>query len=147
MTNRRLLDSVKAAIDAAVASNQQPRAPKAARGLVLSIPGGRARKIMDTKGNLTPAGKYFYEKTSQQAPNRGFDFNQEPTRRGNRVQASLLDGQRATVRTWDGVQRKWRFTKAGQEFYKDSEDRYVVTFPTREVHIKDGEIVWERNGC
>lgn len=140
---RRLLD--KAAIDAAIAAKEQPRAPKGARGLLLGVPGGRARKLMDAKGALTPAGKYYYSKTEQGAPNRNFDYKQEPQRRGVRVQASLIDGQKVTVRTWDGVRRQWRFTKAGQEYYKDSKDRYVVSFPVKEVHIVDGAVVWEKD--
>ena len=45
------------------------------------------------------------------------------------MQIKLLDGSMATVRSWDGVKRRWRFTKIGQHFYRDSQDSYVVTFP------------------
>ena len=146
MTRRHLSAKDSAALNAAIAANHQPRAPRAARGLILSIPGGRAKKIMDTKGALTPAGEYFYSQTAQRAPNRSFDYNQEPTRRSNREQVLLLDGQNATVRTWDTVKRRWRFTKTGQEFYKDSVDRYVVTFPMKQVRMKDGHVAFERDG-
>ena len=85
---------------------------------------------MDGKtGSLTAAGKYYYEKIAQEPPNRGFDYGQVPTIVGTRVQATLRDGSKTTVRTWDGVRRQWRFTKAGKDYYKDSVDRYVVSFP------------------
>ncbi len=141
---RRLSSSDKAALNAAIAAHEQPRAPRGARGLILSIPGGRARKLMDTRGSLTALGEYYYEATAQRAPNRNFDYNQEPQRRGTRVQVSLLDGQKATVRTWDGVKKAWRFTKTGQEFYRDSVDRFVVSFPVKEMHIVNGDIAWEK---
>ncbi len=72
-------------------------------GLILRVSGGRLRRLMDKSGALTPAGTYYYEKTAQRVPDKGFDYNQEPVRRGARVQIKLLDGTRGTVRTWDGV--------------------------------------------
>ncbi len=33
----------------------------------------------------------------------------------------------AAVRTWDGVKRRWRFSKLGQRFYRDSQDAFAVT--------------------
>ena len=97
-----------------------PHAPKRARGLILNIPGGRFRRLMDESGVLTPAGTHHYEQTAQRAPDRGFDYSQEPIRRGARVQIKLLDGTQATVRTWDGVNGRWRFTQLGQKFYRES---------------------------
>lgn len=145
---QRLRQSDKAALDAAIAANHQPRAQKGSKGLLLSIPNAKARKLMDGKtGSLTAAGKYYYEKIAQEPPNRGFDYGQAPTRVGTRVQATLWDGSKATVRTWDGVRRQWRFTKAGKDYYKDSVDRYVVSFPTKLIHMKNGQQVWERGSA
>ena len=57
----------------------------------------------------------------------------------------LLDGRRAGVRSWDPVRSQWRYTKLGKDFYKDAKDSYVVTFPVKEMHIVDGEVVWEKD--
>ena len=86
-------------------------------------------RIIDDHGALTPDGTYYYQTTGHAAPNKGFDYSQEPIRRGARVQIKLPDGSMSTVRTWDGGKRRWRFTKIGQHFYRDSKDSYVVTFP------------------
>ena len=134
-----------AAINAAIAANETPRVPKSARGLVLGVPGGRARRLMDTSGTLTPAGSYYYETTAQRAPTAGLDYAQQPERRGNRTTVKLLDGRKAGVRSWDPVRREWRYTKLGRDFYKDATDSYVVTFPVKEMHIVDGEVVWEKD--
>ena len=72
----------QAAIDAAIAANEQPRVPRSARGLILGVPGGRARQLMDTSGALTAAGDYYYATTSQRAPTAGLDYAQLPERRG-----------------------------------------------------------------
>ena len=77
MTKRlRYLD--RWAVDAAIAAGEQPRAPKASRGLIVSIPGGRYRRLMDNRGELTAAGEYFFETSAQRAPDRGFDYGQQP---------------------------------------------------------------------
>jgi hypothetical protein len=140
-----LRDSDRAALDAAIAANERPRVPtRGARGLLLGIPGGRARKLMTEKGTLTPAGEYYYATTAQQVPNKMFDYNQQPERKGNREFVRLLDGGRAVVRTYDAVKNSWRFTKTGQEFVRESVDRYVVTFPVKVMRVEDGVVVWEK---
>ena len=119
-----------AAVDSAIAAGLAPRGHPRGRGLLLSIPGKRqGLRLIDDHGSLTPSGTYYYQTTGHAAPNKGFDYSQEPIRRGARVQIRLLDGSLATVRSWDGVKRRWRFTKIGQQFYRDSQDSYVVTFP------------------
>jgi hypothetical protein len=99
---------------------------------------------MDEKGALTPAGEYYYATTAQQVPNKSFDYNQEPERKGNGGFVRLLDGGRAVVRTYDAVRNEWRFTKTGQEFFRESVDRYVVTFPVKVMRVEDGVVVWEK---
>ena len=133
------------AIGAAIAANEQPRVPKSARGLVLGVPGGKARRLMDSSSTLTDTGQYYYETTAQQAPAGGLDYAQQTERRGNRTTVKLLDGRRAGVRSWDPVRRELKYTKLRRDFYKDAKDSYVVTFPVKEMHIEDGEIVWEKD--
>ena len=123
---KRLLD-----IDAAIAAGEAPRAPKRSRGLLLNVAGGRPRRLITEGGKLTADGRYYYEKTGQQAPDAGFDRTQAPTRRGAREQIKLLNGSTASLRIWDNIERQWRFTKLGHKYYGESLDRYVVTFPVR----------------
>jgi len=133
---KRLRDNERELFDAAIAAGNRPRAPKAGKGLVLDIPGGRARKLLDVAGRYTPGGEYYYDATGQEKPNRGFDYSQQPVRRGSRLQIPLLDGQRSTLRTWDGRRRRWNFTKTGKEFYKNSLDRFVVTIPVIQTLVR-----------
>ena len=117
-----LKNADKLLIEAAIAANEEPRAPKGGRGLLLSIPGKRPRRLMDLAGNLTDAGTYYYEKAAREAPTHGFDKKQEPTWRGARVHIEMLDGATAAVKTWDNINGQWKFTKLGKHFYKDSTD-------------------------
>jgi hypothetical protein len=100
---------------------------------------------MDAKGALTPAGEYYYATTAERVPNKAFDYNQQPERKGNREFVRLLDGGRAVVRTYDAVRNEWRFTKTGQEFFRESVDRYVVTFPVKVMRVEGGVVVWEKD--
>ena len=100
---------------------------------------------MDSSSGLTEAGEYYYATTAQRAPTAGIDYAQQPERRGNRATVKLLDGRKAVVRSWDPVRSQWRYTKLGRYFYKDAMDSYAVTFPVKEMHIVDGEVVWEKD--
>ena len=140
---KRLRVADQNAVDAAIAANGAPRAPKRSRGLILTIPGGGHRRLMDDRGALTAAGTYYYEATAQSAPDRRIDFTQEPIRKGARLRIKLRDGTEGTIRTWDGVQRRWRFTKLGHEFYRDSTDNYVVTFPIITTLVRTSGSVYE----
>ena len=56
---------MKIDIDAGIAANTELTAPRNGVGLVLKS-GRRFRSIMDASG-LTPAGKYYYQKTGKEA--------------------------------------------------------------------------------
>ena len=127
---KRMREADPAAVDSAIAAGSAPRAPPRGRGLLLTIPGRRqGLRLIDDHGALTTDGTYYCQTAGLAAPDKGFDYNQEPIRRGARVQIKLLDGSMATVRSWDGVKRRWRFSNIGHHFYRDSQDSYVVTFP------------------
>ena len=102
-----LQNAVKLLIDAAILTHEEPRAPKGNKGLLLTIPGKRPRRLMDIAGNLTDARTYYYEKAAREAPTHGFDARQEPTRRGARVHIKMLDGTTAAVKTWDNINGQW----------------------------------------
>ena len=69
-------------------------------------------------------------------PNKRFDYTQEPTRKGPKIQIHLRDGTQATVRTWDNVNHRWRFTPVRKKYYAQAKDHYVVTFPTKVVIVR-----------
>ena len=92
-------------LDAAITAGEVPRTPKRGRGLLLNIPASRPRRLVKDDGSLTAEGHDFYNKTQQQAPSSGFDWKQEPTRRGPKVQIKLLNGKTSAVRIWDGIKR------------------------------------------
>jgi hypothetical protein len=116
--------SDKSALDAALAAGMRPRPTGGARGLVVTIPGTGGRKsayrsLIDRRGNMTAAGRYFYEKLNEDPPDRGFDPDQQPKRaaRGRSETIQLRDGTTAVVRTWNHLKGEWRLTKLGQQFF------------------------------
>ncbi len=129
-----------AAIDAAILAGSEPK--KSKTGVILSIPGARYKTLASLTGELTAAGKHYYEKTTKEAPKNGFDPTQKPTARGAQEVAKMLDGQTVVLRSWDGVKREWRFTRAGRAYYKNSPDRYVVRFHTVEVVVRTNRAIW-----
>ena len=116
-----LRESMKQGITAAIAAGSAPRPPSKGRGLTLAIDGRRSGlRLMDDRGDLTAAGDYYYEAMGVAPPNKRFDYTQEPTRKGPKIQIQLRDGTPATVRTWDNVNHRWRFTPVGKKYYAEA---------------------------
>ncbi len=139
MTNRLKATDV-AAIDAAILAGSEPKKTKS--GLILSIPGARYKTLASLTGELTAAGKHYYEKTSKEAPQNGFDPTQKPTTKGAQEVAMMLDGRAVVLRSWDGVKREWRFTRTGKAYYKNSPDKYIVRFHVVEMVVRTNRSVW-----
>ncbi len=111
-TPKRLGEADSAAVGSAMAAGSAPGVQPRSRGLIFSTPGTReGLRLIDNLGSLTPDGTRYYQTS---CPNEGFDCGQEPVRRRARVQNKFLGGSPATVQSWDGVRRRWRFTKLGQ---------------------------------
>ena len=130
-------------LDAAIDAGSVARAPQRGGGILLDIPASRPRRLVDDNGRLTAEGHYYYNKVGQEAPAAGFDWKQEPTRKGPKVQIKLLNGKTNAVRIWDGVNRQWRFTALGKKYYKESTDRYVITSPVLQTLIRYNGSKWE----
>ena len=91
--------------------------------LVVNVPGRRRVTIVNGKGVVTPAGEYYYEKTGQEVPK---NFDQRPTRKGQREMIRLLDGTSRAVSIWSAG--AWKQTNLGKKFYSNTTVRYVVSF-------------------
>ncbi len=129
-------------LDAAIAAGNVARAPQRGGGILLDIPASRPRRLVDDNGRLTAEGHYYYEKVGQEAPAAGFDWKQEPARKGPKVQIKLLNVTTNAVRIWDGVNRQWRITALGKKYYKESTDRYVITFPVEQSLLRHNGSIW-----
>ena len=130
--------SDKSALDRALAANLNPRPTGGSRGLVVTIPGVNGRKstyrtLIDRRGSMTTAGKYYFERLNADPPDRGFDPDQEPKRvsRGRSETIQLRDGSTATVRTWNHLKGTWRLTKLGTESFGNRQNQWVVRIPVR----------------
>ena len=105
-------------ITASITNQSQPRVPRSGIGLVL--PDGRRRKVLvNQAGNLTPAGKFYYEQTGASPPGK-FDFGQSPERRGRSLMISLLDGSKKAVSRFDPVAKEFKPTALGMTFWSRS---------------------------
>ena len=51
-------------------------------GLIVRMSGGRYCRFIDVQGTLTPAGRYFYDKKEQRAPDHGFDYTHSQAGQG-----------------------------------------------------------------
>ena len=104
----------KVFLDNLITENVQPKTPKSGIGLYISV--GRKRKVLvNPKGELTPAGKYYYEKTNQEPP-KSFDFTQIPQRKGRSLTINLLDGSKKVVSRFDNIAKEFKITAVGKKF-------------------------------
>ena len=103
----------KVFLDNLITENVQTKTPKTGIGLYVSA--GRKRKVLvNPRGELTPAGKYYYEKTNQEPP-KSFDFAQIPQRKGRSLTINLLDGSKKVVSRFDNVAKEFKITAVGKK--------------------------------
>ncbi len=122
---KRVIENDSSAVVSDAAARLASRMQPGSRGLIHSAPGTRqGLRLIDDHGSLTPDGTYYDQTTGHASADKRFDYSQEPIRRGARMQIKLLDVSLATVRSWDGVKRRWRSTKIHV-----TKDSYAVTFP------------------
>ncbi len=69
----KMRQRMRESVDAAIAAGEEPRAPKRGPGLVLNVPGGRPKRLIETRGHLTPGVAYLYERTAREPPSAGID--------------------------------------------------------------------------
>ena len=119
---QRVRQNVKIQIDQAIAAGTPVRTPRSGLGLVLPT-GARFRTLYDKNG-ITPAGKYYYQKSGIPPPGK-FDYQQDTTRKGRSQFIKLLDGTQKKVSTWDNVNREWKLSKLGTQFFSKPMDRVV----------------------
>ena len=84
-------------------------------------------------GNLTIAGRYYEQKTGKALDPSGYDLQQTPMREGNTERVKLRNGKTVITRQWDAVSGEYRFTKQGDQFYKQLRRNYVVQIPVKIV--------------
>ena len=137
---RKLSQADISAIDAAIEAGSEPKKSKS--GMILTIPGARYKTLSSVSGELTSAGKYYYEKTAKEQPKDGFDPASKPTMRGAQEVVKMLDGKMMVLRSWDGVKRDWKFTRAGKAFYKNSPDKYIIRFHVVEIVVRSNKTMW-----
>ncbi len=138
---QRVRQNVRAQIDQAIAVGAQPKAPRNGLGLVLPS-GARFRTLYDKNG-LTPAGRYYYDKTGIAPPGK-FDYQQDAVRKGRSQYIKLLDGTQKKISTWDNVNREWKLTKLGAQFYSKATSKFVVLWPVKIQLTRINGSIFER---
>ena len=86
--------------------------------------GNRLSWLSRADGSLTAAGNEYEARTGSQLPPSGLQA-QNPLRKGNTETIKLRSGKRVVTRRFDGDE--WKFTKAGNQFYKQLKRNFVVS--------------------
>ena len=93
MSSGKLKKQVKIDIGFAMDANIEPIAPRNGIGLILQN-NRRFRHLMDARG-LTPAGKYYFQKTNKVVPKHF--YHQDAFRKGRIMLIMTLDGSARAV--------------------------------------------------
>ncbi len=101
--------------------------------------------MVNQAGQLTPAGKFYYEQTGTAPPGK-FDFSQNPARKWRSLMISLLDGSKKAVGRFDPVSKDFKPTALGRSFYKNRKDRYTVLIPVSVDLVRKNGSVNSRDG-
>jgi hypothetical protein len=101
--------------------------PKSGVGLYISN-GSKRLVLINTKGDLTLNGTYYYKKLKQDPPSV-LNMTQIPFRKGRSLAINLLDGTTKIVSQFDNVTKEFKLTNLGKIFYANKKDRFTVLFP------------------
>ena len=96
----------------------QKVAKQTSQMLRLILPHGNKYNLIDTKGKVTEAGKYWFNEVKKEAPPSSsyFDIDTEIVRRHASDYMTLRDGSEAKVRVHDGALGDFKYTDIGRKF-------------------------------
>ena len=116
-------------LDIAIVAGRTPRRVASGRTILATGQGeGRKKYVVLANGDqLTRAGEYWYEKTSQARPNRHFDPNQKTTRKGDGDYIQTNAGLKRVRQL--GPDGQMKLTALGKNFYKNKHTEYVIEIP------------------
>ena len=99
--------------------------------------------LISKSGDLTTAGNYYQQKTGTTLDPTGYNLSQTPLREGNTEYVTLRSGKRVKTRIWDAVSGEYRFTKNGNEFYKQLRRNYVISIPVKIIGLRANGTTYE----
>ena len=122
----RIRKELRSSLFDAAASNLQPHTLGVQ--LMLKLPNRqRGVTLVNSRGQVTPAGRFFYEARGQAPPSSTFDPTQTPISRGGREYIRLLNGTEVLVRSY--LRGQWHFTKMGRMWASQVKTRYILKMP------------------
>ena len=100
--------------------------------VVLKTPVGQVA-LLTTAGQLTEAGKYYYEKTGKDRPHSGFDPSQPLARDGHREYIVMRNNKKRLARRWDAGESDFVYTNLGKQYFglRKEVEEYVAMLPIR----------------
>jgi len=79
-------------------------------------------------GVVTPQGEFYYQLTEEHAPDRTFDYNQVPTRRGDTEYARDRTGREVRLRTLQ-PNGQYKYSAMGKMFFRVRQVEHIVHVP------------------
>ena len=114
----------KEQIRTAIAAGRRPRFTADGRQIVTLGQGRGSYAVLSrADGQLTRAGKFYYEETRRQRPNSSFDPQQPLTRHSNTDYITLRNGTQRAVRTLQ-PNGSFKVTRLGKLFFRDKHSEY-----------------------
>ena len=143
----------KANLRTAIAANRRPRFTADGRQ-ILSLGQGRGSYALLSRGDgqLTRAGKFYFDESNRQRPAlSSFDPEQPLTRHNNTDYVTLRNGTQRAVRTRQPT-GSFSVTRLGQLFFKNKYSEFIAHIPViiqargRE-DVGKGAPTKDRTGC
>ena len=128
-----LTDQQRNVIRTAVLAGRRANATNGNRIILPTGQGAAANRrryivLSGPDGVVSPQGEYYYHLTGEHPPDRTFDYNQIPTRRGDTEYARDRSGREVRLRTLrpDG---QYSYTGLGRQFFKLQQVEHIVHVP------------------
>ncbi len=97
------MENLRVRVQAAIDQGTTARVTQTSGVLSLPLGGRRFVKLGNESGDLTEAGRFYYERIGHAPPEHGMRFDQEPTRRGDTEYIQVGGRQRAHFEAGRGM--------------------------------------------
>ena len=112
-------------------------AQRSSLALKLRLTNGKQVFLMNKKGQLTEAGKFWYSEVRPGQNPTGFSPDAEVVRRHRTEYVKMNNGAEGVMRVWQPATKSYKYTDLGREYYREKPRRYIVSIPA--VWVKGSE--------
>ena len=100
---------------------------------------GRSYATLRNESGITAAGRYWAAESGRDVPDVKTQNLQQSVLQAGRSEYLSIDGIRRRLRTWQGSEAGYKYTKLGASYFTMNHTQYLVQIPVFIMGARDGK--------